>query len=284
MRKSAVNSDTFMHRLRAGKICLMGILNVTPDSFFDGDVHQTPDDVVIHADKMAHEGAHILDIGAESTRPDAGTVDAKTEWDRLENNLAALVKKGPSLPISIDTYKADIAQKALDAGAHIINDVSAFQKSPDMSALAAQYQCPVILNHWDEARDRKIDVIEAMKLFFDTVVNIALKSGIKHNNIILDPGFGFGKNLTENYIILSRLDALLALGFPMLIGTSRKSMIGRILGNEPSKRLAGTLATSIQAHARGARFFRIHDVAPHKDALTIAESTLYPDCIKQAAP
>ncbi|WP_084603390.1 dihydropteroate synthase [Devosia enhydra] len=253
----------------------MGILNLTPDSFSDGGQHEGVDAGLVHAAAMVAEGADILDIGGESTRPGATLVPVQDELDRVVPALLALRASGMTLPISIDTYKPLVAHQALEAGADIINDVHGLQRAPEMAEIAALFGAPVIVMHWDEKRDPARDIMSAILAFFERSLRIAEAAGLERDKLILDPGFGFGKSLDENYAILRRLGELHVLGLPVLAGTSRKSMIGRLLDKPTDQRLSGTLATSVIAYGAGAHIFRVHDVAANRDALRVAHATAY---------
>jgi len=254
---------------------IMGILNVNPDSFSDGGDFVVLDKALSHASEMAAEGADILDIGGESTRPGAEEVSAQTERDRVMPVLHALAESAYPLPISIDTYKAAVARDALSAGAKIVNDVHGLQRDPEIAGVAAAFGAPAVVMHWDKDRDTGKDLIAEMLRYFEVSLTIAERHGLARERLILDPGFGFAKSLKENYTLLNRLYELLELGIPLLIGTSRKSMIGRLLDNAPKERLAGTLATTTLAYTGGGQIFRVHDVRENRDALRVAEATLY---------
>lgn len=254
---------------------IMGILNVTPDSFSDGGAHETPQNALTQTRNMIAEGADIIDIGGESTRPGADEISVQDELDRVIPVFEAITKASLKTYLSIDTYKALIADQALQSGAHIINDVYGLQREPEIADVAALHKAPVIIMHWDATRDTTKDIIAEMTRYFDTSRAIASKAGIPDNQIILDPGFGFGKNLSENYEILRRLDELHTLGLPLLAGTSRKSMIGKLLNVPTEERIAGTIATNVLAYNAGAHVFRVHDVREHHDALRIAHATQY---------
>ena len=252
---------------------VMGIINVTPDSFSDGGDFSATDAAVAHARELAAEGADILDIGGESTRPGSEDVPVQEELDRVMPVLDALA--GIETPMSIDTYKALVADQAVQAGAKIINDVRGLQRDPEIADVAAHHRVPVIAMHWDTERDTRRDIIGEMKRWLEKSIEIALKAGIAKDRLILDPGFGFAKSLAENYTLLNRLDELHALGFPLLVGTSRKRMIGNLLDVPPKERVAGTVATSVIAYLKGGHIFRVHDVRANRDALRIAAATLY---------
>lgn len=254
---------------------VMGILNVTPDSFSDGGDHNGTAAAVAQAQMMASEGADIIDVGGESTRPGSEPVGVQDELDRVMPVLDALAENGLKCPVSIDTYKALVADQAIQAGAKIINDVWGFHRDPEIVDVAAHHDVPVIAMHWDTERDAEKDIIDEMKRWLETSIGIALKAGVAREKIILDPGFGFAKTFKENYILLNRLDELHALGFPLLIGTSRKSMIGKLLDIEPKARVSGTIATSVLAYLKGGHIFRVHDVRANRDALRVAHAALY---------
>ena len=256
---------------------VMGILNVTPDSFSDGGQHDHVAAALAHARLMLAEGADILDIGGESTRPGSEPLGVQEELDRIMPVIDAIRADGIVAPMSIDTMKPLVAHQALEAGADIINDVNGLQGAPEMVEIAALFDAPVIAMHWDRNWTAETDPIPAMSGYFESSLAIAARAGIDASRIILDPGFGFTKTLNQNYSILHQLTDLTH-AFPnsaMLVGTSRKSMIGKLLGNQPSERLAGTLATSVQGYERGGHVFRVHEVAPNRDALRVAEATLY---------
>lgn len=254
---------------------VMGILNVTPDSFSDGGRFDALPAALAHARAMVAEGGDLIDIGGESTRPGAAEVSEAEELARVVPVIAALVAGGITAPISIDTYKARVADAALAAGAAIVNDVHGLQREPEIAAVAAQHGVPVIAMHWDKARDTGLDLIDEIRRYFDRTLHIAAEAGIAADQIVLDPGFGFGKSLAENYELLRRLPELVALGYPILVGTSRKSMIGRVTGGEPHERVAGTVATSVLGYGAGAQIFRVHDVRANRDALRVAQAVQY---------
>lgn len=256
---------------------IMGILNVTPDSFSDGGAHNAVQAALVHARLMLAQGADIIDIGGESTRPGSEPVGTQEELDRVIPVIEAIRDAGIDAPISIDTMKPLVAHQALEAGADIINDVNGLQGAPEMAEIAAVMGVPVIAMHWDRQWTGTTDPLPAMTAYFNQTLSIAAKAGIDPSHIVLDPGFGFTKTLNQNYSILRQLDDLARTfpGQPLLVGTSRKSMIGKLLDNKPGERLAGTIATTIQGYERGGHIFRVHDVAPNRDALRVAEATLY---------
>lgn len=256
---------------------VMGILNVTPDSFSDGGQHDTVAAALAHARAMLAEGADIIDIGGESTRPGADPVSVQDELDRIVPVIQALRAAGIEAPISIDTYKPLVADQAIQAGADIVNDVNGLQGAPEMAEIAALYGAPVIAMHWDRSWTAETEPLPAMTAYFQKTLDIAANAGLARDRVILDPGFGFAKSLKQNYWILRQL-AEFGIHFPdlpLLVGTSRKSMIGKLLDNRAEDRLAGTLATTTQGYERGGHIFRVHDVGPNRDALRVAQATLY---------
>ncbi len=254
---------------------VMGILNITPDSFSDGGQIGSADDALVRARSMIADGADILDIGGESTRPGADEIGVQAELDRIMPVFDALAASDMTVPLSIDTYKAVVADQAVQAGARIINDVHGLQREPEIADVAALHEVPVIVMHWDTARDRGKDIIAEMTRYFEKSLEIAETAGIPKERIVLDPGFGFAKDLADNYTLLNRLGELHALGYPLLAGTSRKSMIGKLLDIAADERLAGTIATNVLAYRAGAHIFRVHDVRDHVHALRVAQASLY---------
>jgi dihydropteroate synthase len=261
--------------LALGRPIVMGVLNVTPDSFSDGGHFFDPERAIDHARALVAEGADVLDVGVESTRPYGGvvTVSADEELRRLGPILPAVLELG--IPVSIDTMKAKVAAWALDAGAVIANDVWGLQRDPDMARVVAEIGVPVIVMHNREAADATIDIMADIAAFFARSLAIADRAGIPRSKIVLDPGIGFGKTIDHNLELLRRLDELVALGRPILIGTSRKSFLGKITGRTGTdERLPGTIATNVLALSRGASIFRVHDVREVRDALVVAAATL----------
>ncbi len=255
---------------------IMGILNVTPDSFSDGGRHADPDAALAHAVSMLEQGADIIDVGGQSTRPGAREISTQQELDRVIPVIEHLISEGIRAPISIDTFKALVADQAIQAGASIINDVCGLQREPEMADIAARHDTPLIIMHWDRQRDPYRDIILEMDRFFETSLQIAGAAGIKGSKLIIDPGFGFAKTLEENYRILSRLQELHKHRLPVLVGTSRKSMLSRLLTPPAPKELAtATAATSVIAYNKGAHIFRVHDVAQNRQALQVANACLY---------
>jgi dihydropteroate synthase len=251
---------------------VMGVLNVTPDSFSDGGHFKTRGPAITHAIAMEAEGADIIDVGGESTRPGSSEVSAGEEADRVIPVIEALVAK-ISAPISIDTYKASTAAAALTAGASIVNDVWGLMRDPDIARVAAAHGAPVVIGHWVPELASETDnskIMQRMRDDLSRCVDHAMAAGIARERITLDPGIGFGKSPAQNLLILNSLCALSDLGFPLLVGTSRKSFIGHITGREPLDRLAGTIASNVLAANNGAAILRVHDVAAHHDALRVA--------------
>jgi dihydropteroate synthase len=248
---------------------VMGILNVTPDSFSDGGQFLDPDLALTRARRMIAEGADILDIGAESTRPygSATPVSADDELVRLRPVLAQVVALG--IPVSIDTMKASVAAWALDQGAAIANDVWGLQRDPEMAPVIAARGAPVIVMHNRDSVDPAIDIMADLTSFFSRSLDIAAKAGIPASHIVLDPGIGFGKTPEQSMTALARLDELRQFGCPILVGASRKRFISAVTPSEPQQRLGGSLAAHLIAAQGGARIIRAHDVAETVQALRI---------------
>ncbi len=257
---------------------LMGVVNVTPDSFSDGGKYLDPQAAIAHGQKLAADGAAILDVGGESTRPGANPVPGEEELRRVEPVIAGLA--GLGVEISVDTSKASVAAAALDAGATIVNDVTALRGDAEMAALCAERGCGVVLMHMlGESRTMQRnpqygDVVADVRDFLAARLATAVAAGIDESRIWLDPGIGFGKNDTHNFELLRGLGELAALGPPLVVGTSRKGFIGRADGSDPDGRLGGTIATSILAAAEGAAVLRVHDVAEMAQALAVASAVL----------
>jgi dihydropteroate synthase len=266
----------------------MGVVNVTPDSFSDGGAFLQADAAVAHGLELVGEGAEILDIGGESTRPGAEPVSEEKELRRVIPVIEGLAAAGTKAQISIDTSKAKVAQAALDAGASLVNDVSAFRADPEMAGVVAGSGVECCLMHMlgeprTMQRDPRYgDVVDEVRAFLEERLRFAVGEGVSEERIMLDPGIGFGKTVAHNLELLRRLDELRKLGRPIVIGTSRKSFLGRIATDaaglaEPldaQHRLAGTIATNVLALERGAEVFRVHDVAPVREALAVAAATL----------
>jgi dihydropteroate synthase len=264
--------DPLAALLSLGRPLVMGILNVTPDSFSDGGRFIDPASAIAHAAAMAAQGADIIDIGAESTRPYGGAtpVSADDEQARLTPVLPAVLKLG--LPVSIDTIKADVATWALDQGAVIVNDVWGLQRDPDMAPLVAQRGAPVIVMHNREAADEKIDIVADVIAFFSRSLEIAERAGIARKNIVLDPGIGFGKTPEQSIVCIARLAEFKRFGLPLLVGASRKRFINAVTPSPPGERLGGSIASHLEAVKNGAAIVRVHDVAETVQALRVASA------------
>jgi len=248
----------------------MGILNVTPDSFSDGGQFETPERALVQARRMVADGAEIIDIGAESTRPYGGmqAVSADDEVARLRPVLADVVALGT--PVSIDTMKARVADWALGQGAAIANDVWGLQRDPDMAAVVAAHGVPVIVMHNRADVDPVLDIVADMKAFFARTLDIAAKAGIVADRVVLDPGIGFGKTPEQSMTALARLAELQTFGCPLLVGASRKRFIATVVPSEPQQRLGGSIAAHLIAARNGAHIIRAHDVAETVQALRVA--------------
>jgi dihydropteroate synthase len=256
----------------------MGVVNVTPDSFSDGGLFLDPGAAVAHGRRLAAEGAAILDVGGESTRPGAEAVSAEVELERVGPVIEALAGDGESgVAVSIDTSKAAVAQAALDAGAQIVNDVTALRGDPEMAALCADRGCMVVLMHMlgtprtMQDDPRYGDVVDDVKGFLLARLAAATAAGIDEERIWIDPGIGFGKTVEHNLELLRRLGELRELGRPVVVGTSRKRFIGTLTGREVGERLGGTIGSIVLAAVAGADVIRVHEVAAARDALRIAD-------------
>lgn len=256
---------------------LMGILNVTPDSFSDGGEYFGIEPAVAQTGKMLDEGAHMIDVGGESTRPGSDPVSPDEELRRVLPVVRGILESRRETVISIDTYRASTAEALLDAGARVVNDVTALRGDTKMASLVAERGCPVVLMHMlgepkSMQRDpRYEDVVRKVRDFLAGRVEYALSAGVREENVILDPGIGFGKTLRHNLQLLNNLNVFVGLGFPVLVGASRKSFLGKIFGSDGAgDRLFGTVATNVIAYERGATLFRIHDVRANKEALGVA--------------
>lgn len=256
------------------KSVVMGILNVTPDSFSDGGLFDAPDRALDQARRMVDEGAAIIDVGGESTRPGAAPVTAEEEQQRVLPIVERLAGFGEAL-ISIDTYRAETARLALKAGANIVNDVWGLQKDPELAGEVAAAKAGVVIMHTGRGRQKLPDVIADQRVFLEKSIEIARNADIGNDQIVLDPGFGFNKETAEeNLDLMARFDELLDLGFPLLAGTSRKRFVGTVTGKVAAERAAGTAATSVILRLKGADLFRVHDVAINVDALAMADAML----------
>ncbi len=257
---------------------VMGVVNVTPDSFSDGGRFLDARAAIAHGRRLAREGAGILDVGGESTRPGAEAVAEAEQLRRIVPVVEGLA--GTGAEVSVDTTRAAVARGALDAGATIVNDVTALRGDPALAELVAERGARLCLMHMrGEPRTmqddpRYDDVVDDVRAFLEERVAVAVAAGVADDRIWVDPGIGFGKTVEHNLELLRRLDELVALDRPVVVGTSRKAFLGRITGREPEGRLPGTIATNVLALARGAAVFRVHDVAPVADALRVAAATL----------
>jgi dihydropteroate synthase len=255
---------------------LMGVVNVTPDSFSDGGLYLDPEAAIAHGEELVREGAEILDVGGESTRPGAAKVSIEEELRRIE----PVVKGLAGATVSIDTSKLAVAEAALDAGAEIVNDVTALRGAPEIGALCADRDAGLILMHMQgdprtmQENPHYEDVVDDVKAFLAERMEAARSAGVDEERIWLDPGIGFGKALQHNLELLRRLGELRSLGRPLVVGTSRKSFIGKVDGSGLSERLGGTIASSVLAAAEGADVLRVHDVSEVRQAMTVATAIL----------
>ncbi len=262
--------------LNKNKTTLMGILNVTPDSFSDGGQHNTLDKAVEHANMMVVAGAGIIDVGGESTRPGADRLSVVDEAARIVPVIKKITKQ-LDIPVSVDSYKTEIVRQSLDAGASMVNDVNGL-RSPGMAELIADYDVSVCIMHMQgnpkDMQDNPdyIDVVDDIKYFLERQVEYAISKGIDESKIILDPGIGFGKTLENNLEIIQRIDEFKELGYPLLIGHSRKSFIGQILDEPVEKRLSGTLAITSYLVLKGIDLIRVHDVAENKRVVDVIDA------------
>lgn len=252
---------------------IMGILNGTPDSFSDGGRYNTSDTAVAHAKLMIEQGADILDVGVESTRPGHTQISVAEELERMKEVLLPVLECS-TVPVSVDTYRAETADFALSQGAHILNDIWGLKYDKDMAAVAAKYDVPVIIMHNQNSTDYD-DIIDDMKAFFFSSVDLALKEGVKPQNIWLDPGIGFGKDYAQNVEVIQRLGEITVYEYPVLLAPSRKRFIGTILNDIPvDQRDEGTVATCITGMIQGVDMVRVHNVEMHKRAITVADVLL----------
>jgi dihydropteroate synthase len=256
----------------------MGIVNVTPDSFSDGGVNFRPDDAIASARRMVEEGAAVVDVGGESTRPGAAPVSAEEELSRVEPVLEQLA----GLPVSIDTAKAEVARRALELGAELVNDVTALRGDPGLAGVVAGSGAYLCLMHMQgeprtmQADPRYDDVVSEVKSFLEERLGFAVDAGIPEELVCVDPGIGFGKTVEHNFELVRRLDELAALGRPVVVGFSRKSSLGRILGDPEATTgpLSASIAAAVAAYERGATILRVHDVKEHVEALTAARAVV----------
>ncbi|MBZ9864095.1 dihydropteroate synthase [Mesorhizobium sp. CA15] len=256
------------------KAVVAGILNVTPDSFSDGGLFIAPEKALEQAHRMVKQGAAIIDVGGESTRPGFAPISAEEEQARVLPVIAALAASGEAL-ISVDTYREDTARLGVAAGAHIVNDVWGLQREPGIARVAAETGAGLVIMHTGRERQKLPDVIEDEFLFLRKSLEIARAGNVADSQIVLDAGFGFAKETAEeNLELMARFSELQALGYPLMAGTSRKRFIGTATGRDPAERAAGTAATSVILRLKGADLFRVHDVAINVDALAVTDAML----------
>jgi dihydropteroate synthase len=259
--------DAVLSRIRVGP-AVMGILNVTPDSFSDGGRFLGRDAAVAQAHRMSAEGCAIIDVGGESTRPGAVPVDETEEFARIKPVVKRLAAELPT-PLSVDTTKASVARRAVALGAVMVNDVWGLQQDAGMADAVADTDAAVVIMHNRHDKDAEIDIVSDMRRFFDHSLALAARAGIADRYLILDPGIGFGKTARQNIEAIARLDALKDYGHPIMIGASRKAFFGSLVEGRIEAGLVGTVAVSLAAAAAGASLFRVHDVAEHVAALTV---------------
>ena len=282
MGRTARNTDRARTLTVGPGPVVVGILNVTPDSFSDGGVFLDPEAAADHATAMLDEGAGILDVGGESTRPGSDPVSQEEEIQRVFPVIERILSVRPEAMISVDTYRSGTASAALEAGASLVNDVTALRGDSRMASVIQEAACPVILMHMQgepktmQKEPNYEDVVREVRDFLAERAEHAVAAGVRPENVIVDPGIGFGKNLEHNLALLRNLDTIVDLGFPVLIGASRKSFIEKITGvQEARDRVSGTVATTVLAYERGASFFRVHDVRANREALAVAEAVLH---------
>ena len=281
LRQVTMRDITYIDKFREGlrnfhksaDVGIMGILNVTPDSFYDGGINFSVETAIASGLKMKRDGADIIDIGGASSRPGAQSVSASEEWSRVEPVLNGLLDSAPEMNISIDTYRAEVARKAVEAGAVLINDISAGSLDPELLYAAGEADVPYVLMHMNGRPDnmqidpRYGDVVSEVKAWFKMKISELSQAGVK--DVILDPGFGFGKRQEDNYALLNNLCEFSELDLPVLVGTSRKSMIYNALDCQPSEALNGTTATHAWALERGASLLRVHDVREAREVVVL---------------
>ncbi len=267
--------------IRGSGPVLVGILNVTPDSFSDGGEFLDSEKAIARASAMLDEGAHVIDVGGESTRPGSDPVSPEKEIGRVVPMIREILDERPDAVISVDTYRAQTAEAAIEAGASIVNDVTALRGDGRMSKLVAEVGRPVVLMHMKgepktmQRDPRYDDVVREVRDFLREKAEYAISEGVDPKNIVLDPGIGFGKTVEHNLALLRHLDTIVDLGFPVLVGASRKGFVGRITGSgDARERVFGTVATTVMAYERSANLFRVHDVRANREALAMAGATL----------
>ena len=253
-------------------IAIMGILNVTPDSFSDGGKFNSLDKSLQHVEKMINDGADIIDLGGESTRPGHKSVEESEEIDRVVPLIEA-IRCRFDIPISIDTYKSKVGELAIQAGANLVNDVWGFKRDPRLANITAKYDVPCVLMHNRNNMNYKNLMVD-INHDLEESIDIALKAGVSNNKIILDPGIGFAKNYEQNMAVMQHLELILKLGFPLLLGTSRKGFIGLTLDLPVTERIEGTVATTVIGIMKGASIIRVHDVLENKRAAMMTAAIL----------
>ena len=251
---------------------IMAILNITPDSFSDGGCYNSIDKALAHCEKMINDGADIIDVGGESTRPGYTKISSEEEIKRIEPVISA-IKKRFDIPVSVDTYKSEVAKAALLAGADLVNDIWGLKYDENMAKVVKEFDVPCVLMH-NKERAEYSDFLNDVLTELKESLSLAEKAGIKRDKLIIDPGVGFGKTYEQNIIIIKELDRLRELGLPILLGTSRKSVIGLTLNLPPEERLEGTIATSVIGVMKGAAFLRVHDVLENKRGVAMTEAIL----------
>lgn len=262
--------------LKDGHTAIMGIINITPDSFYSGS-RVDEGHLLLRVEEMIRDGVEILDIGGESTKPGADAVSLEEESKRVIPAVK-MIRTHFDIPISIDTYKSEVARAALEEGADIINDISALRMDANMADVVAHYNCPVVLMHMKgtpktmQLNPEYVDVVEEIKEFFEERIEFAKSKGIREENIIIDPGIGFGKKLEHNLVILNKIDEFKSLGLPILVGASRKSMIGMILDRPAEDRLNGTLAITAYCSMHDVDIIRVHDVRENVEVVRVIEA------------
>ncbi len=259
---------------------IMGVVNCTPDSFYDGGRHNAPEDAVAHYHRLVAEGADWIDVGGESTRPGAARVDAAEQWRRIEPVVIAARRAGHPVPLSVDSTQAEVVERALDAGTTIINDVSGLRDDPRLARLAARFDAALVLMHMRgtprtmQANPTYEDVAREIRAELEAAIERAQAQGADRSQIVVDPGIGFGKTAQHNLEVLRRLGELALIDRPLLVGCSRKRFIGALLNLPPDERLEGTLAAHAAAVVAGAHIVRVHDVAAHRRALAVVDAVL----------
>ncbi len=274
--KFSVMRQSHFSKEKIKKPLIMGILNVTPDSFSDGGVWSDSETALAHVKEMISDGATIIDVGGESTRPGYTPVSIEEEIKRVIPIIEKIkpLCNSKQIPISIDTSKSEVAEAAAKAGATFLNDINGLQKDSEIANIAAKYDMEVCIMHNRDTIDETVDIVEDIIQFFDRSIQIANQTGIDPNKIILDPGIGFGKTLNQNYIVLNQLSRLHSFQKPILLGCSRKSLIGKLDLSPADERVGGTVATTLWGLANGVQIFRVHDVHPNRQAVDLYQSII----------